>query len=123
MKNKIVLVVEDDSILAKRVIEELKESGFEVLLAEDGEAGLAMIEAEKPDLVLLDILLPKMDGITMLKQMKAKEWGISIPVIILSNLSDFETVNEAMEMGAYGYLVKSNWSLADLVAKVKEKLK
>lgn len=75
-----------------------------------------------PDLILLDIVMPKMDGMTMLAQLREDEWGKTARVITLTNLSDTEKVAEAIEHGSYEYLVKSDWKIEDVVAKVREKL-
>lgn len=122
MINKKILIVEDEESLLKLLSESFIENGIDVLGAVDGEQGLKMALEEHPDLILLDIILPKMDGITMLKKLREDERGKDVKVIILSNLSDSERVEEAMQKGVYDYLIKSNWNLADVINKVKEKL-
>jgi len=96
---------------------------FEVLTAKDGEEGLRVALAERPDVILLDILLPRMDGMTMLRKLREDAWGKRTPVMVLSNLSDASRVLEAMQSGVYDFLVKSDWKLQDVVWKVKKKLK
>lgn len=121
MKKKIVLV-EDDKILSDALSDGLKEAGFDVLRAFDGEEGLKLVEKEKPALVLLDILMPKMDGLTVAKRLKSHSETKDIPVIILTVLEKGEPVAKALEAGVYEYLVKSNYKIEEIVAKVKEKL-
>jgi len=96
--------------------------GFEVFQAGDGETGLAIALKEHPDLILLDIIMPKMDGMTLLKKLRTDAWGKKVPVIILTNLSDDRNIAEAMEGGVYDFLVKSSWEADDLVKRVKERL-
>ena len=120
-KIKIVLV-EDDEILSKVVEEELSSKGFGVLKAMDGEAGLEMIKSEKPDLVLLDLVLPKLNGIEVLKKLREDEFGKNVPVIILSVVSDMDKVADAMEGGVYTYLIKDKMNIGDLAGRIKEEL-
>lgn len=122
MKKKIALV-EDDKILSDALFEGLKEAGFEVLRAFDGEEGLKLVEKEKPDLVLLNILMPKMDGLTVARRLKSNAQTMDIPIIILTVLEKGEPVAETLASGVCDYLVKSNFKVEEIVAKVKEKLK
>ncbi len=124
MKKKI-LIVEDEPKVSKAYSDHLGRAGYEVMLAHDGVEGLQMIKANLPDLILLDIIMPIMDGLTMLKILKAdKDKNISnIPVIILSNLDTAESVSEAVASGSTNFLVKSNYSLDQLDAKVHSVLK
>lgn len=126
--NKKILIIEeieDDASLRAVIHDKLSREGFGVIEAKDGEEGLALALSEKPDLILLDIVMPKMDGVTMLKKLReANEWGKNIPVILLTNLSaDNEKMNQMITdyEPAY-YLVKSNWSLHDLIEKIKERI-
>jgi len=121
MKKKI-LIVEDESSLLSALVEKLTKEGFETLEAKNGEEGLVMAKKEKPDLILLDIVMPVMDGITMLKQMRNSDWGKEIPVIMLTNLSEDDKVDESLENGAFEYLVKSDWKLEDVVKKIRIRL-
>jgi adenylate cyclase len=120
-KPKIALI-EDDKILLKVASEELREAGFEVWQALDGEEGWKLIQSKKPDLILLDIVMPKMDGITLLKMLKRDDYTKDVPVIVLTNLSDSNRVADAMELGARAYLVKSSQKLEGVVKKVREML-
>lgn len=117
-----VLVIEDEESLRQVLHEKLKESGFEVSESENGENGLDAALASHPDIILLDIIMPRMDGMTMLRKLREDEWGKNAKVIILSNLSDAQEVSEAMKNGVYDYLVKTDWKLDDLMVKIKEKL-
>jgi len=119
---KKILIVEDEVSMAKALEEKFQLEGFSVVYAKNGKEGLEIAEKEKPDIILLDIVMPVMDGITMLKNMKEIEDIKDIPVIILTNLSDNEKLSEAMANGSYYYLVKSDWKIQNVVEKVKEKL-
>ena len=100
----------------------LTQAGFEIIKAEDGEKGLVSALDAKPDLILLDILLPKMDGITLLKKLRQDAWGKRVPVIILTNLNSPKDIAEAVEW-AEEYLIKSEWKIEDVIGRVREKLK
>lgn len=113
-----ILVVEDEEAISDVLSERLKNEGFAVVVASDGEQGLAMAESEKPDLILLDILMPKKGGLSMLQELRASEYGKNIPVMMLTNLSDTEDVNKALEAGAFGYMVKADWKIAEVVASI-----
>lgn len=119
---KKILIVEDDVLLVKAISYEFEQENFEVFTAGNGEDGLAMAEQHLPDLILADINMPKMDGLAMLKALRATEWGKDILVIMLTNYSDEQRVLEALSQKAFYYLVKSDWDLSQIVAKVKEKL-
>ena len=118
-----ILFVEDEPTLQKAVGEILGQEGFEVLAALDGEAGLELIKKEKPDLILLDLILPKKDGFAVLKEMKEDESLKDIPVIVLTNLEGMGDVEKAMSLGATTYLVKANYELDDVIKMIKENLK
>ena len=122
MDIKKILIIEDDTNLQSQLAGVFKDDGFQVTLAGDGGKGLMLALVEHPDMILLDIILPKMDGITMLKKLRKDEWGKNVPVIILSNLDTVEDLSKAMEGGAFKYLVKTDWELKDIVIKVKEAL-
>lgn len=115
-----VLLAEDDRFLRKAAETALKRQGFTVLPAVDGEEALRMARAETPDIVLLDLIMPKLQGFEVLRALKADPATASIPVIILSNLGQESDVKQAMEAGAVGYFVKVNLSLQDLVKRVGE---
>lgn len=118
-KTKIVLV-EDDEILAKVLHEELTEAGFEVMLVEDGEAGLAAARKEMPNLVLLDLVLPKKHGFEVLAELKKAPETQNVPVIILTVLGADDDIKKGFELGANDYIVKSQHAVAEIVEKVKD---
>lgn len=117
-KTKIVLV-EDDEILAKVLREELLEAGFKVMRAADGEAGLAAVRKEMPNLVLLDLVLPKKHGFEVLAELKQAPATRDIPVIILTMLGADEDLKKGLELGANDYIVKSQHAVGEIVEKVK----
>jgi len=114
-----VLVVEDEEILLTGLKEELESGGYTVQGASDGVEGLEQTKSFKPDLILLDLLMPKMDGMEMLQKLKADSSTRDVPVVILTNLSDYEKISEALSLGAMDYLVKANYKLEDLLEKVR----
>jgi two-component system alkaline phosphatase synthesis response regulator PhoP len=119
---KKILIVEDDLPLVKILTDHFVEAGFDIITAGDGQEGLVKALAEQPDLILLDIVMPNMDGMTMLKQLRERPEGRDIPVTILTNLSDMDITAEALESGVYDYLVKTNWTPDELVKRVQSKL-
>jgi len=123
MENKKkILVVEDEMSLRNALRDKLGLEGFIVLEAKNGEEGLDVALRDHPDLILLDIIMPKMDGLTMLKKLREDVWGKNTKVILLTNLNDNEKVSEALLQGSYDYLVKSDWKIEDVVAKVRARL-
>jgi CheY-like chemotaxis protein len=118
-----ILVIEDERMVRDALVRKLQTTGFTILEAGDGQEGLNLAQKEKPDLILLDLILPLMDGITVLEKLRADEATRPIPVIVLSNLSDDATVEESKKKGVYDYLIKTDWTLDDVIAKVKEVLK
>lgn len=121
--SKKILIIEDEETLLKALVSKFKSKKLLVLQAKNGQEGLLIAQKENPDLILLDIVMPVMDGITMLKQLREKDWGKEIPVIVLTNLNDSQKVSEAMTRGVHDYLVKTDWKLDDLAKKVDERLK
>jgi len=123
-KVPIIQTVEDDALLRDVLRDKLRLEGFAVVESKNGQEGLALALRELPDLILLDIVMPVMDGITMMKKLRQNEWGKSVPVILLTNLSaDDDRINRAIaENDPAYYLVKSNWSITDLVDKIKDRL-
>src|SRR3989344_8083810 len=103
-KNKILLITEDEPALRYVLRDKLSNIGFKVFEAADGEEGLAVALKERPDLILLDLLMPKMDGISMLKKLREDEWGKKVKVLVLTNLEDTNKISEAIEHGAEEYL-------------------
>jgi DNA-binding response OmpR family regulator len=120
---KKILIVEDDGILQKALNEFLSEEGFEIVSALDGEEGVKFSKESKPDLILLDIILPKKDGYEVLKELKSDENTNKIPVIVLTNLGSLNDVEKAIELGATTYLIKADYKLEEVSAKIKDVLK
>ncbi|MFA6184058.1 MAG: response regulator [Parcubacteria group bacterium] len=118
-QKKKILVVEDEISLAKALKSKFEKEGFEVLIAENGQVGLESSLRELPDMILLDIAMPVMDGLQMLKLLKEDEKGKDLKVIILTNYGDMDKFMEAKDLGANDYLVKADWGMADIVEKVK----
>ena len=119
---KKVLVVEDDRVLLSLISGEIKTAGFEVLEAVNGKEGLEVALKEHPDLILADILMPVMDGMEMTTKLRDDEWGRKVEIIVLTNLNSEKNVADFLEKGAYSYMIKSDWSMEDIVKKVKETL-
>jgi two-component system phosphate regulon response regulator PhoB len=123
MNGRRVLLVEDDPILQRAADASLRQRGFDVLMASDGEEGLRIAREQCPDLVLLDLLMPLMPGLKLLRSLKAEEATRHIPVLILSNSSRDDDNREAISLGAAGYLVKANVSLKELGDHVERLLR
>ena len=125
MKEKKILIIEDDEAIQSALHDACKDAGFSCAIANDGEAGLALSLEEKPDLIILDLLMPKMDGMTLLKKLRADAWGADVRVLILTNLSADEParIKDAVETYPEYYLVKSDWAIGDIVKKVEEMLR
>jgi DNA-binding response OmpR family regulator len=119
---KQILLVEDDRFLRRACAAGLRQRGWTVLTAVDGEEALRMVQSERIDLVLLDMLMPKLHGLDVMRALKAEERTQSIPVLVLSNSSRERDVQEIMKLGAVGYLVKANLSLQELGNRVAELL-
>lgn len=117
---KAILLVEDDEFLAELYATKLNLEGFKVALASDGDRGLKALKESKPDLVLLDIILPKMDGFELLKKMKADKNLKDVPVILLTNLSQKDEVKKGLELGANDYLIKAHFMPSEVVKKIKQ---
>ncbi len=115
-----ILLVEDDTFLAGMYVTKLELENFEVVLADNGEKGLDQARATNPDIILLDVILPKMSGFDVLKNLKDDEKTKDIPVIMLTNLGQPEDVQKGLDLGAKDYLVKAHFMPAEVVQKVKE---
>ena len=120
MSMKKIIIVEDETILQKALSIELLGAGFQVMSAQDGEAGLALIQKEIPDLVLLDLTMPKLSGFDVLTALKKEKSTNSIPVVILSNLGQDEDKAKGLKLGAVDYYVKSSTDLSELTEKIKK---
>lgn len=120
--NKKVLIAEDDESLRNVLSDSFAIAGFTVLSAVNGAEALSLSLQEHPDLVLLDIQMPVMDGLEMLAKLRQDKWGKSAEVILLTNFSEVDKIAKATEKGAYDYLVKSDWKTEDIIKKVKNRL-
>jgi DNA-binding response OmpR family regulator len=116
---KKILIIEDDNFLRELIVKKLLREGFEVKEALDGEEGVKKTKEEKPDLVLLDLILPTFDGFEVLSRIKMDSETKEIPVVILSNLGQKDEIERGMAMGAADYLVKANFTPSEIVAKIK----
>ena len=120
---KKILLIEDEKILAEMYRDKFSQSGFEVILAFEAKEGLELAKKEKPDLIVLDILLPRENGISFLKWLRKEPEIFSIPVVVFSNYDDPETKRQAAKLGVIEYLIKTNYTPQEIVEKIKEFLK
>ena len=120
--SKTILFIEDEAALQKTFGKILEKEGLEVIPALDGDVGLKLAKLKKPDLILLDLILPRRNGFEVLKEIKEDEETKDIPVIVLTNLEAMDNVDKAIELGATTYLVKANYTLEEVVTKVKQAL-
>ena len=117
-----VMLVEDDEFLSDIYHKKFEMEGFKISSADNGEKGLEEIKKRMPDIVLLDILMPKMDGFTVLEKLKEDSATKKIPVILLTNLGQKDDVEKGLEKGAVDYLIKAHFKPSEVVAKIKEVL-
>ncbi len=120
--NKTVLVIDDEADLREALVTTLEQEGFGTIFSINGEEGLASALSNKPDLILLDIMMPKMDGISVLKKLRADAWGAHAKIIVMTASDDFEKIAEVVEAGGDDYVVKSDIPLSEIVVKIKAKL-
>ena len=120
---KTILIVEDDKFLRELIAQKLLKEGYDISEAIDGEEGIKKIKTEKPDLVLLDLILPGIDGFEVLSRMKADEKLAEIPVIILSNLGQREEIERGLKLGANDYMIKAHFTPREIIDKIKSVLK
>jgi DNA-binding response OmpR family regulator len=125
MDKKRILIIEDEEAMQRAIAEALTNQGFVALTASDGIAGLSVCMKEHPDLILLDIFMPKMDGLVMLQKLRADIWGKTAPVIILTNVNpnSNSVINSVLKNEPAYYLVKSEVKLEGIIDKIKEVLK
>ena len=127
MENKkkilIIEIVEDEAALSNALSDKFTHEHFEVLKAKNGEEGLAIALSQRPDIILLDIIMPVMDGITMLHKLREDEWGKKAYVVILTNVSDMSGIAATLHNGAFEYYVKSDTQIENIVESVKRTLK
>jgi len=119
---KKILIVEDDHVLLSVLTKKLTLEGYQVVKAIDGEEALIVVRREHPDLILLDLLLPKKDGITVLRELRSDARGAKIPVIVLTNLSRVVTDKQIADHEIKDYLVKAEWDINEVIEKVKKEL-
>jgi DNA-binding response OmpR family regulator len=121
---KTILIIEDDNALRNVLTEKLSAEGFNIIQAVNGEEGLEVALREHPALILLDILMPKLDGLSMLTKMRGGDdpWAKHVPVMVLTNSTDAQTIYRATNLGASDFLIKSEWSLDAITEKVRERL-
>ncbi len=118
-RKRTILLVEDDTFLAGMYVTKLELEGFRVILASDGDQAVALAKREKPQLMLLDVVIPKKSGFDVLREVKADEDMKSITVILLTNLGQKEDVQKGFKLGASDYLIKAHFMPSEVVAKVK----
>ena len=119
---KKILFIEDESALQKSLGDMLRKQGYKVESALDGEIGLRLAQTTKPDIILLDLILPKKSGFEVFEELKQSKETVNIPVVVLTNLEKMEDVEKALELGAKTYLVKANYNLEEVVSKIKQVL-
>jgi DNA-binding response OmpR family regulator len=118
--SKKILIIEDEKSLVDMYQEKLEQSGFKTFFTMEMEEGLRLFEKEKPDLILLDILLPRDSGIVFLQRLEEKFGEISVPILAFSNYDDLETKNKAEKLGVEEYLIKTNYTPGEVVEKIKK---
>ena len=120
---KTILIAEDEAAMLSALSKKFTSEGFDVLEAKDGEEAYEKALDKKPDLVMLDIIMPKIEGIEVVKKIrKNRRWGVEVPIIMLTNLSDADSVSEAAKFRVYDFLVKTDWRIDDIVKLAKSKL-
>ncbi|MCA9365744.1 response regulator [Candidatus Kaiserbacteria bacterium] len=122
MLNKTILIVEDEADIADAIAESLREAEFTVLMAENGSQGMAIALSEQPDLILLDLKMPIMDGHQFLDKLRDDPWGSNARVVVLTAMDDVNNVATAHESKIKDYIIKSHLSLDEVVKKVREAL-
>jgi len=118
-----VLLIEDDQFLSDIYKTKFEMEGFKITLADSGETGLAAVKKKKPDIILLELLMQKVDGFAVLKELKENNATKSIPVILLTNLGQKDDVDRGLAMGASDYLIKAHFKPSEIIKKVKKILK
>lgn len=116
---KKILIIEDDKFLRELIGQKLLKEGYDIIEAVDGEKGIKSIKDEKPDLILLDLILPGMDGFEVLTKIKEDAGIAQVPVIILSNLGQKDDIEKGLKMGAVDYLIKAHFTPGEIIDKIK----
>jgi two-component system alkaline phosphatase synthesis response regulator PhoP len=119
---KKILIIEDDNILQRAINTALVDANYSVAEANDGSEGIKKAKSESPDLILLDLLMPKKDGWEVLEELKKNKDTKNIPVLVLTVYEGEDSISKCMKLGAKGYFLKSNYSLDEIVEKVKESI-
>lgn len=114
-----IAIIEDDATISQMYRMKFEADGFDVRLASNGAIGVALVESFRPDVILLDIQMPEMDGAEALRRIRSHAWGKTIPVIVLTNLGEEEAPREMRSLGIQGYIVKANLTPRQVVAQVK----
>lgn len=123
LQNKTVLVVEDNETMLQTLVYNLSLEGIQTFEAADGEEAVKVALEKKPDLLLLDLIIPKIDGVSVMKQLRATEWGRTLAIIVITNLEvDGPVMKDVMEEKPAYYLSKTDISLGEIVSKIKEVL-
>ena len=117
-----ILFIEDDPLIVKIYTTRLTADGYQVLSAENGEDGIKLAETETPDLVILDIMMPKIDGFGVLEKLRANEMMKTKPILVYSNLAQEEEIKRAQTLGATEFIIKANLSPTEMVEKIKKYL-
>lgn len=117
-----VLIVDDDAFLLDMYVFKFKESGFEVEVAKNGEEAVSLAKSTNPDVILLDIVMPKMDGFEVLRAIKANNVSPNAVIVVLSNLGQKEDVEKGLKLGANDYIIKAHSTPSEVVAKVNSLL-
>ena len=117
-----ILVIEDDSFLRELLVDKLNAQGYEVRAAVDGTEAHKYLEKELPDIIILDLILPDLNGFDILERITTDERTKKVPVIILSNLDQKEDIDKAMSLGAVDFMIKANFSLTEIIARIKRQL-
>lgn len=117
-----IAIIEDDAVISQMYRMKFEADGFEVQVANNGHRGVAMVESFQPDLILLDLSMPEMDGAEALTEIRAQEWGKDIPVIILTNLGEEEAPKTLRPLGIHSYIVKADLTPRQVVASAKDAL-
>ncbi|HPF31023.1 MAG TPA: response regulator [Candidatus Saccharibacteria bacterium] len=117
-----IAIIEDDPVISQMYRMKFEADGFDVQLANNGAHGIELVEQYLPDIILLDLQMPEMDGATALGIIRKKEWGKTIPVIILTNLGEEESPKELKNLGIHSYIVKAELTPRQVVQRVKEAL-
>lgn len=118
-----ITIIEDDPTISQMYRMKFESDGFEVRLAANGQIGVEVVEKFRPDIILLDLQMPEMNGTEALRYIRAKDWGKTIPVIVLTNLGEEEAPREIKELGVHSYIVKANLTPRQVVEQVKSAIK